>query len=233
MIKKILHDDDPTGPQPQPQPHDLIWISGVDGLWSEQPLPSWATAEWLVTAPVVIRRETMADGAWLPVGLRGYTRSERCKALLSVHAIKKCVQPAFLVRTEAWRAHSQFSAYTAVRTLANIAFSFTNMGLTWGPTGSVGFALATGLPVLRDESDLDIVIHAPSPLPPNKTALLQAVLDSQLCRIDLQIDTGHGGFAFSEWVSGRKSVLLKTGNGPVLTNDPWSECHHLHKGSRS
>lgn len=217
MSKPILHDNNPA-----PRPHDLIWITGVDGIASDQPLPSWASAEWLAAAPAVIRREAMADNAWLPVGLRGKTRSERFKALLSVAAVKKCVQPEFLVQSEAWNIHSQWSGFPAVKALASIASALTNMGLHWGPTGSVGFALATGLPVLREESDLDIVVHSPSPLPAEKTAALQAVLDSQLCRIDLQIDTGHGGFAFAEWVAGRKQVLLKTGKGPVLTADPWS-----------
>ena len=223
MPKKFLH----NGSNTAPRPHDLLWITGLDGLATDQSLPSWATAEWLAAAPVVIRRETVTDSAWLPVGLRGKTRSERFKALLSVDAIKHCVQPEFLAQTEAWNIHSQFSAFPAVKALASMASSLTNTGLHWGPTGSVGFALATGLPVLRDESDLDIVLHAPSPISPEKMSLLQDVLDSQLCRIDMQIDTGHGGFAFAEWAAGRKTVLLKTGNGPVLTADPWSERHRL------
>ncbi|MEB0010158.1 malonate decarboxylase holo-ACP synthase [Glaciimonas sp. Gout2] len=223
MPNQITH----NGSKTTPRPHDLLWITGVEGLATDQLLPTWATAEWLAVAPVVIRRETVTDCAWLPVGLRGTTRSERFKALLSVDAIKHCVQPEFLVQTEAWNIHSQFGAFPAVKTLASMASSLTNMGLHWGPTGSVGFALATGLSVLRDESDLDIVLHAPSPISPEKMSLLQDILDSQMCRIDLQIDTGSGGFAFAEWAAGRKTILLKTGNGPVLTADPWSESHQL------
>lgn len=223
MPKQFLH----NGSKTVPRPHDLLWVTGVDGLATDQSLPTWATAEWLAVAPVVIRRETITDSAWLPVGLRGKTRSERFKALLSVDAIKHCVQPEFLVQTEAWNIYSQFSAFPAVRALESIASSLSNMGLHWGPTGSVGFALATGLPVLRDESDLDIVLYAPSPIPPEKITLLQDLLDSQLCRIDMQIETGSGGFAFAEWAAGRKTVLLKTGDGPVLTADPWSEHRRL------
>jgi len=53
-------------------------------------------------------------------------------------------------------------------------------------------------------------------------ALLNALQSSSLCRIDIQIDTGNGGFSFAEWVARRKTVLLKTGIGPVLTANPWN-----------
>jgi phosphoribosyl-dephospho-CoA transferase len=218
MRKNFFHDDRQT----VPRPHDLLWMSGLDGLASDQPSPSWATAEWLACAPLVIRREKMSDAAWLPVGLRGKTRSERFKALLSRDTVAKWVSPEFLVRTEAWSAHPQFSAFPAVRALACMASLLTGRDLRWGPTGSVGFALASGLPVLREESDLDVVVRASEPLRVEQIALLHTVQSSRLCRIDIQIDTGNGGFAFAEWIRGRKTVLLKTDIGPVLSADPWA-----------
>lgn len=218
MSENLLHDDLQTGPRP----HDLLWMCGLDGLASDQPLPSWASAAWLACAPVVIRREKVSDAAWLPVGLRGKTRSERCKALLSCDAVSKWVPPEFLVRTEAWNAHPQLGAFPAVQALAGMASSLTGMGLRWGPTGSVGFALASGLPVLREESDLDVVVRASEPLRGEQIALLHNLQSSWLCRIDIQIDTGNGGFAFAEWIGGRKTVLLKTDIGPVLSADPWA-----------
>jgi phosphoribosyl-dephospho-CoA transferase len=229
MRENFLHDDRQT----VPRPHDLLWISGLDGLASDQPLPAWATAEWLACAPVVIRREKVSDAAWLPVGLRGKTRSERCKALLSRDAVAKWVPPEFLVRTEAWNAHPQWSAFPAVQALAGMASALTGIGLRWGPTGSVGFSLASGLAVLREESDLDVVVRASVPLRVEQIALLQAVQSSWLCRIDIQIDTGNGGFAFAEWIGGRKSVLLKTDIGPVLTTDPWAPLNAVDAAAAS
>ena len=200
----------------------MLWITDLDGLVADQPLPSWANADWLACAPVVIRRETVDGSGWLPVGLRGRTRSERFRALLSGDAVGKCVQPEYLVNTEAWNGHAQFAAFPAVKTLARIAATLTDAGLHWGPTGSVGFALASGLPVLREESDLDLVLRASAPLRVEHIALLNALQSSSLCRIDIQIDTGNGGFSFAEWVARRKTVLLKTGIGPVLTANPWN-----------
>jgi phosphoribosyl-dephospho-CoA transferase len=37
----------------------------------------------------------------------------------------------------------------------------------------------------------------------------------------MQIDTGHGGFAFAEWRRNAGRVLLKTDAGPFMTDDPW------------
>ncbi|KAF3999085.1 malonate decarboxylase holo-ACP synthase [Glaciimonas immobilis] len=207
------------------RPHDLLWITDVESLISELPLPAWASPEWLVAAPVVMRREQVDDAQWLPVGLRGQTRSERFKALLSVNAVAHCVPPEFLVSAEAWKLHGQYDVFPAVQALVNIAPLLNTMGLCWGPTGSVGFALASGLPVLHDASDLDLVVRASSPLPLATVKLLKTLLVSHLCRIDMQIDTGNGGFAFAEWVSGRNSVLLKTNTGPILTADPWAKIH--------
>ena len=171
MSNNFFHDNRKT----VPRPHDLLWITDLAGLATDQPLPSWATAEWLASAPVVIRREKMTDVAWLPVGLRGRTRSERFKALLSGDAVGKCVPPEFLVRTEAWNDGAQFSAFPAVKALVSMASTLTATELSWGPTGSVGFALASGLPVLREESDLDVVVRASVPLRIEYIELLKAV----------------------------------------------------------
>jgi hypothetical protein len=35
---------------------------------------------------------------------------------------------------------------------------------TWGITGSTGYALATGIPVIHADSDLDLLIRAPQPI---------------------------------------------------------------------
>jgi hypothetical protein len=44
---------------------------------------------------------------------------------------------------------------------------------TWGITGSTGYALATGIPVIHADSDLDLLIRAPQPI--SRTLLRMAV----------------------------------------------------------
>jgi phosphoribosyl-dephospho-CoA transferase len=93
--------------------------------------------------------------------------------------------------------------------------------LAWGITGSVGFALASGVSTLRQDSDLDLLLRASKPLPRGEARSLLALLQASPARIDMQVDTGHGGFALAEWAGNADRVLLKTGRGPLLVSDPW------------
>ncbi len=92
----------------------------------------------------------------------------------------------------------------------------------WGITGSVGFALASGVSTLRQDSDLDLLLRAAQPLSRDEARALFSLLQAVPARIDMQIDTGRGGFALAEWAGEADRVLLKTGRGPLLVVDPWA-----------
>ncbi|KAB8058278.1 malonate decarboxylase holo-ACP synthase, partial [Janthinobacterium sp. FT14W] len=110
----------------------------------------------------------------------------------------------------------------ALDALRQVAPLLDATGWAWGPTGGVGFALASGLPVLRADSDLDLVLRIAAPPDGAQADALRAIAATvTACRLDMQIDTGHGGFAYAEWAAGRGRVLLKTDQGPVLTATPW------------
>jgi phosphoribosyl-dephospho-CoA transferase len=175
----------------------------------------------LAHAPVVVRRERPADPALIPVGLRGETRSQRLSAYVHRDAVLQVVRPETLVTNAAWQNRLTLQRFTAVAALEELAPRLDSTGLCWGPTGSTGFTLATGLTVLHTDSDLDLVVRAPAPLTPAQASILRAVLASSPCRVDMQIDTGRGAFSFAEWASGHGRVLLKTDTGPLLTADPW------------
>ena len=206
-----------------PRPHDLLWHTGVQGLTAlpaQSSLPAWLNPNW----PVVVRRAPMSeDGLSLPVGLRGMTRSVRCPAMLSHAAIKRCLTPESLTEPDLWLLHPLISDFPAIGTLMNLIQTLSSTDLVWGPVGSVGFALATGTAVLRTDSDLDLVVRSDEPLKPEQIKLLQQVQHVSECRIDVQIDSGRGGFSLAEWVRGAGRVLLKTNFGPILTNNPWSD----------
>ena len=199
------------------KPHELLWATTAQALGA---VPGWATGEWLSRAPVVVRRETMVAGR-IPVGLRGKTRSERCGAYLHCDAVARCVTPEMLARAgvDPCPVAGEVAALAAMRTLAPLLDA---TGLSWGPTGGVGFALASGLPVLHADSDLDLVLRASAPLGVDVAGALGALMHVVSCRLDLQIDTGHGAFSFAEWSAGHRRVLLKTDIGPFLTDDPWN-----------
>ena len=91
---------------------------------------------------------------------------------------------------------------------------------TWGVTGSTGYALATGIPVIHAASDLDLLIRAPEPLTRDALQRWQQQLTGALCRADTQVETPEGAFALAEWLRDGKT-LLKTRHGPRLVVDPW------------
>ncbi|HTN67070.1 MAG TPA: malonate decarboxylase holo-ACP synthase, partial [Burkholderiaceae bacterium] len=190
-------------------PHDLLWIRDANALSADLPLPTWATPDWLLSAPVVVRRERTDDEQRIPVGLRGTARNQRCKAYLDSGAVARCVRPEMLAASAAWR-RQRLGQFPALEALEALALPLDATGLAWGPTGSVGFALASGLPVLRPDSDLDLLVRAPRPLKQEQIRALLLFVAAPICRIDLQLDTGHGGFALAEWADGPRPVLLKT-----------------------
>ena len=193
--------------------HDLLWVSGLP---AGAPLPAWLDAAWLAAAPLVVRRASCAPGR-IPVGVRGRLRSERQACEVDAAAVVRRVTPEMVARMPM----PDFPS-AALDALRQVAPLLDATGWAWGPAGGVGFALASGLPVLRADSDLDLVLRMAAPPDAAQAEALRAIAATvTACRLDLQIDTGHGGFAYAEWAAGRGRVLLKTDRGPVLTATPW------------
>ena len=204
-------------------PHDLLWVADGRALQAPAPLPRWADAAWMAQSPLVVRRERVASTNLVPVGLRGRLRNERFAAYLEAGAVLRQVKPEMLARAACRQRLPGMEHLPAAIALARVAPLLDASGLRWGPTGSMGYALASGLPALRPESDLDLLVRANTPFTPAQVQALQSLPDDHGCRIDLQVDTGHGGFALVEWLRDAGRVLLKTGRGPFLTGDPWNQ----------
>jgi len=190
--------------------HDLLWVDAVPDA------PSWAGTQWLRQAPLVVRRALAAPGR-IPVGLRGALRSERQACEIMAASVRRCMTPEMLSAMPVDGAG--IAALAALQTVAPLLDA---AGWAWGPTGGVGFALASGLPVLRPDSDLDLVLRIGLPPDAAQRDALRAIAASVTgCRLDLQIDTGHAGFSYAEWAAARGRILLKTDRGPLLTASPW------------
>lgn len=196
------------------RPHDLLWTDNADALIFPGAAPAWAMQR--SELPLVVRRDLPRDGA-IPVGIRGATRAQRAAAWLPPAAVRRRVTPQALVA--GLSAASPFADLPPVRALLTLAAQPWRWA--WGVTGSCGYALATGLPVMHADSDLDLTVRCPQPA---ERAALQALaqrLRTLPCRVDMQIETPHGGFALNEWLRDGR-VLLKTNGGPYLTDAPWS-----------
>lgn len=213
-------------------PHDLLFLRALDAFMPAGAAPDWWTDAAWAGAPVVVRREATAAGL-VAVGARGPRRNQRCAGYVPTGAVDRCVTPAQLAQlaqlalaVPAPLPHEP-PCLAALRALAP---QLDALGFDWGPAGGVGFQLASGLSVLRADSDLDLLVRFAQRPAPADLAALRALQDSQPCRIDIQIDTGGGGCALAELVelsasadAGRRGrVLLKTAQGPLLVDDPWA-----------
>lgn len=78
----------------------------------------------------------------------------------------------------------------------------------WGPTGSVGFALATGVSCVRAGSDLDVAVFLDH--------LDVGSLPDLPVGVDCLLETPGGAVALAELISGSDRVMMKTTDGPRL-----------------
>jgi len=206
------------------RPHDLLFARTPGAFEAAGAPPDWlADAAWLARAPLVVRRAATPAGR-IPVGARGPQRKQRCAGTLGTDEVARCVTPerlaAAVLAGPALELRAAADALPCIAALLALAPQLHSLGLDWGPAGGAGFWLASGLPVLRPDSDLDLLVRAPAPPPPRVANALQELAHSAVCRIDIQLDTGAGGFALGEWLRGGR-VLLKTESGPLLLDDPW------------
>ena len=192
-------------------PHDLLFVHRPDAFACDGARPDWLDP----AAPLVVRREATAPGI-LPVGARGLQRNERCKGYIALADVAATLAPRMLA-DQARTAEGDLPCIAALRTLAP---RLDALGVDWGPAGGTGYWLACRLPVLRATSDLDLLVRLPHKPAPALVAALCALQDRQPCRLDIQVDTGAGGFALAEYARGGR-VLLKTNDGPCLVDDPW------------
>lgn len=197
------------------RPHDLVRLTEASAL-IDAATPDWVPAA-LAAAPWAVVRRCRAEAGRLAVGIRGATRAERFAMTVPVSAVAAVVTPEDLARDRAWWRAARQEAMPALAALPAVADAIEPVQLAWGPTGGVGFELATGLPVLTDGSDLDLVVRVEAiPADPARLSALAARLGSVPGRIDAQIETSAGSMALAEIVRGEGSLLLRTAEGPRL-----------------
>ncbi|WP_158799295.1 malonate decarboxylase holo-ACP synthase [Pedobacter sp. L105] len=204
-------------------PHDLLRIQGMEDLYSGCPFPDWVRVA-LVKAPyVVVRRaEHIIDG--VPVGIRGAERGQRFAAWLHPDKILEVITPGSLINPAHWKIAYPFTMPATIQTLTLIAPVMQMTGYGWGPTGSSGFELATGISSIKDTSDLDLVIHLPEKITKQQgSSLLEQLEKLSLVGLDIQMNTPAGGVAIREYILAEQ-VLVKTSTAPVLqdANCLWS-----------
>jgi phosphoribosyl-dephospho-CoA transferase len=203
--------------------HSLLRLSSADALeWESEP-PQWAS-ESLRRAPFVVMRRPLPRPEAFPVGVRGDARSQRAAAWVSAGAVLECITPQMLAAQHAWRQRRDFAIMPAVAALEEAAAIFDGHGMAgrWGPGGSVGFELASGVPSATPTSDLDIVLGAAASMARADAARLHAELSALTVRIDVLLETPNGAVALAEYAKSAGAILLRSPQGPRFSRDPWS-----------
>jgi phosphoribosyl-dephospho-CoA transferase len=209
-------------PAEAPTVHALLRVADLDALVFDPRRPRWAPPA-LQRAPwTVVRRAAPRPGLW-PVGVRGRLRPQRCAAWLPQRAIQACITPQMLAAARRWREYPSGTPTPAISVLDEVSVILAAHGLggRWGPGGSVGFELASGVPATRIDSDLDLVLSAEEPMAPIDAASLHADLSQLRVRIDMLLETPHGAVALAEYAKNTGATLLRCAHGPRLVRNPW------------
>ncbi len=199
--------------------HDLLRVTSAAALRFELPAPDWV-ADALRGAPwVVVRRAAARDGL-IAIGVRGASRAQRCAAWLDPRAVQLRRTPAQL-RLAAASLPAPRAALPALRTLGGVGRVLRGLPRSsWGPGGSVGFELASGVATVGADSDLDLVVRC-ALLPPRAraAALWRALQGVSGSRIDVLLETARGAVALADYARDGP-CLLRTAEGPRLLGTP-------------
>ncbi|VXC21920.1 Phosphoribosyl-dephospho-CoA transferase [Burkholderia sp. 8Y] len=207
-------------PLPEPRPHDLLALSATAPPFPDA--PPWVDAS-LARAPFVVVRRAPRMGSAIAVGIRGTARSERFGAWLEPRYIDSALTPEALRLRQPDASRENMPAFAFLRAITPILDA---SGLAWGPAGSTGFELASGVPTITTHSDLDVIVRAPQPLSHADASRLLDALSLQArpagTRIDVQIETPGAAFSLADFARQNVRVLLRHADGPRFAADPWA-----------
>src|ERR1700688_1140259 len=145
--------------------HDLLRLRNAGDFVSRDHAPAWVK-ESLSPVPWVVVRRAPMEGEFVPVGVRGESRSDRSAGFIHLSSIAECLRPHQLIASRAWERAVRRDVLPAIQALPCIEEMLRASDLHWGPVGSIGFELATGIQVAHPTSDLDLVVRLPDFLIP-------------------------------------------------------------------
>jgi phosphoribosyl-dephospho-CoA transferase len=212
--------------------HDLIRLREPTAVTAGGPAPPWFGPA-LSRSPWVVVRRGRIQACAIPVGVRGLTRSQRFAAWLAAADVAEQRSPEELWDSVENRpapglacapTQTRTEAVPALAALARVAPLLALRGYRWGPGGSVGFELATGVATATASSDLDVILRQARRLEPDVARALQAALAEAAApaRIDALLETPRGGVSLADLAAAPTRVLVRTPDGPYLAADPWA-----------
>lgn len=201
--------------------NDLLKINTINDLIGDFTDSPWID-EAVKRSPLVVVRRAPLINNMVPVGIRGTNRSQRLAATILENNIIEIIKPEQLVEGKLWRNNKHIGETQIVKALEAVDSIFQRYSMIWGPTGSVGFELASGVETVTTTSDLDIIVRAPSFLPIKTAEDITKELSTVITKVDIQLETPKESIALAEYARGDSNILIRTFNGPRLIKNPWS-----------
>jgi len=198
--------------------HDLILPRTPSAVISTQGDPACPYLNPDQRPWVVVRRGHISDGL-IPVGVRGSQRHERCAGFTRLSEVVETRRPDQL---RPMLAEDSRLAFQAFQTLSYLESHLAGLDRSWGPGGSVGYELASGIPAVRDDSDLDLILFAPTKLDITEAQDLWRMISSAPGKVDALVETPFCGFSLQEFATiSPCKILLRTSDSRILGSNPW------------
>jgi phosphoribosyl-dephospho-CoA transferase len=199
--------------------HDIILLRTESAVTSAEGDPACLCLNSNQRPWAVVRRGRIADG-WIPVGVRGAQRHERCAGFTRLSEVIEIRRPDQLRLTLAEDARRALRAF---RTLSYLESQFAGLNMRWGPGGSMGYELASGIPAVRESSDLDLILFAPEKLDMTEAQDLWRTIGGAPGKVDALVETSLCGVSLEEFVTTSPGkILLRTNEGRILGSNPWN-----------
>jgi phosphoribosyl-dephospho-CoA transferase len=202
--------------------HDLLEIDANQFIAAQAAGPKWVEESLRRSTFVVVRRGRITDQE-IPVGVRGPERNQRWATFCHPKLVRSILTPPQLLAGNIPIARAK--ATPALRALNVLKDRWTDLDLPWGPTGSVGFELATGHPVTTEVSDLDIAIRVRDRISREQARSLWERVVGLQTKVDVRVETPKCSFSLEEFACAScPRILLRYPDGLRLWDDPWSGC---------
>jgi phosphoribosyl-dephospho-CoA transferase len=211
----------------RPQIHDLLQLDLAGLQPACMDAPNWVR-QALASCPWVVVRRAPAPAGQIAAGVRGCSRSERWGCLVSTDLISRAVSLAELLAIARSAAPSpRIPPFNALQRLVE---RWCDLSLPWGPTGSVGFELATGRQTTTDFSDLDIAIRAEERISVEQARLLWESALRLQTKVDIRVETLECGFSLEEYARAPSPILLRYPDRVQFGCDPWAKALQAMEG---
>jgi len=176
----------------------------------------------LLRAPFAVVRRCESPVGMVSVGIRGVERAQRWPAFCPLARIGALHRPEDLLPPGA--PDVRLSEAPALAALMLLRERWKGHSPEWGPTGSVGFELATGCLTVTESSDLDLVLRAEEPLNISCAVVMLSQAMGLPAVTDILVETPFCGFSLFEFVRERSHrILLRYPSTAILGDDPWRD----------